>query len=130
MGDQVRLSFGVERILIARGTRLTPPGQLGLQFGDLGFPLTGLILPVVPTAPRVRRTIPKTQVRYSGRYSNKARGMRRKQVAAATAEPLAGSSSGEAPEAPARTSQTWAMRIKRVFQWTPWLVLSATAGCR
>ena len=55
-------------------------------------------------------------IRYYGWYSNKARGMRRKQAeAAATA-------SGE-PAAPAparsRASQTWAMLIKRVFEFDP-----------
>jgi hypothetical protein len=55
-------------------------------------------------------------IRYYGWYSNKARGMRRKQAeAAATAL-------GE-PAAPApprsRASQTWAMLIKRVFEFDP-----------
>jgi hypothetical protein len=55
-------------------------------------------------------------IRYYGWYSNKARGMRRKQAeASATA-------SGE-PAAPAptrsRASQTWAMLIKRVYEIDP-----------
>ena len=60
-------------------------------------------------------------IRYYGWYSNQARGLRRKEAAAATAEPLAGSSSGEAPEAPARScaSQTWAMLIQRVYEIDP-----------
>ena len=50
------------------------------------------------------------EIRYYGWYSNKARGMRRKQAEAAAAEPLAGSSSGETAPAPlrSRASQTWA----------------------
>lgn len=60
-------------------------------------------------------------IRYYGWNSNKARGMRRKDAEAAAAEPLAGSSSTEAPEAPAhsRASQTWAMLIKRVYEIDP-----------
>jgi hypothetical protein len=47
--------------------------------------------------------------------------MRRKAAEAAAAEQLAGSSSGESPEAPARSraSQTWAMLIKRVYEIEP-----------
>ena len=54
-------------------------------------------------------------IRYYGFYSNKARGMRRK---AAEAAEQAG---GEAPEAPtpSRSSQTWAMLIKRVYEIDP-----------
>ena len=58
-------------------------------------------------------------IRYYGYYSNKARGMRRKAAEAeAATEQAAGSSSGEAPPvaAPSRSSQTWAMLIKRVYE--------------
>ncbi len=56
-------------------------------------------------------------VRYYGFYSNKTRGMRRK-AAEAEAAKQAG---GEAPEAPtsSRSSQTWAMLIKRVYEVDP-----------
>ena len=58
-------------------------------------------------------------LRYYGWYSNKARGMRRK--AAAALEPVAASSSGDPGPAPARSrsSQTWAMLIKRVYEVDP-----------
>jgi ribosomal protein S27E len=50
-------------------------------------------------------------IRYYGWYSNKARGMRRKETeAAAAAAPLAARS---------RASQTWAMLIKRVYEIDP-----------
>ena len=65
-------------------------------------------------------------IRYYGWYSNKARGMRRGtrlRVAAeaAAAASLAASSSGEAAQvpAPSRSSQTWAMLIKRVYELDP-----------
>ena len=61
-------------------------------------------------------------IRYYGWYSNKARGMRQKAAAeAAAAESLAASSSGEAARvpAPSRSSQTWAMLIKRVYELDP-----------
>ena len=55
-------------------------------------------------------------IRYYGWYSNKARGMRRKQaeaVATASGEPAA-------PAPPrSRANQTWAMLIKRVFEVDP-----------
>ena len=58
-----------------------------------------------------------------GWYSNKARGLRRKaaeaaEAAAATLEPPAASSSGDAGPAPARSrsNQTWAMLIKRLYE--------------
>jgi hypothetical protein len=59
-------------------------------------------------------------IRYYGWYSNKARGMRRKDAEAA-AEQWAGSSSGETAAVPARSraSQTWAMLIKRVYEIDP-----------
>lgn len=60
-------------------------------------------------------------IRYYGWYSNKARGMRRKQAEAAAAESPAGPSTGEAASAPSRSraSQTWAMLIKRVYELDP-----------
>ena len=57
-----------------------------------------------------------------GWYSNKARGMRRRAAEAAAAlEPAAASSSGDAGPAPARSrsSQTWAMLIKRLYEIDP-----------
>ena len=60
-----------------------------------------------------------------GWYSNKARGMRRRAaedaVAAAAVEPVAASSSGDAGPAPvrSRSSQTWAMLIKRLYEFDP-----------
>jgi hypothetical protein len=62
-------------------------------------------------------------IRYYGWYSNKSRGVRRKQAeaAAAAAESPAGASSGNAPPASprSRASQTWAMLIKRVYEIDP-----------
>ncbi len=66
-------------------------------------------------------------IRYYGWYSNKARGLRRKQAEAAAAGEIvaakspAGASTGEAEPAPARSraSQTWAMLIKRVYEIAP-----------
>ena len=57
-------------------------------------------------------------IRYYGWYSNKARGMRRKQAEAAPMDSLAGSSTAEAAPAPPRrrASQTWAMLIQRVYE--------------
>ena len=54
-------------------------------------------------------------IRYYGWYSNKARGMRKKAEAEASAEPP---SEGAACAA-ARSSQTWAMLIKRVYEVDP-----------
>ena len=56
-------------------------------------------------------------IRYYGWYSNKARGMRRKAAEAEAAE----QPGGEAAEAPTpnRSSQTWAMLIKRVYEVDP-----------
>ncbi|MCU0978301.1 MAG: hypothetical protein MUF25_03930, partial [Pirellulaceae bacterium] len=61
-----------------------------------------------------------------GWYSNKARGMRRKaaeaaEAAAATLEPPAASSSGDAGSVSvrSRSSQTWAMLIKRLYEIDP-----------
>ena len=58
-------------------------------------------------------------IRYYGWYSNKSRGMRKK---AAEAEVVAADQpGGEAPEVPtpSRSSQTWAMLIKRVYEIDP-----------
>ena len=56
-------------------------------------------------------------IRYYGWYSNKARGMRRKAAEAEAAE-QAGGEGAEAPT-PSRSSQTWAMLIKRVYEVDP-----------
>ena len=65
-------------------------------------------------------------IRYYGWYSNKAREMRHKAAeaavaAAATVEPVVASLSGDAGPAPirSRSSQTWAMLIKRVYEIDP-----------
>ncbi len=61
-------------------------------------------------------------IRYYGWYSNKARGMRAKaEEAARAAELPPGSSGAEAPEVAtrSRSSQTWAMLIKRVYEVDP-----------
>ena len=62
-------------------------------------------------------------IRYYGWYSNKSRGVRRKQAeaAAAAAESPPGASSRDAGPAPVRSraSQTWAMLIKRVYEIEP-----------
>jgi len=55
-------------------------------------------------------------IRYYGWYSNKARGLRRKQ--AETAATASGEPAAPAP-ARRRASQTWAMLIKRVFEFDP-----------
>ena len=52
-------------------------------------------------------------IRYYGWYSNKSRGMRKKAEAAASAEPLAEETTTS------RSSQTWAMLIKRVYEVNP-----------
>ena len=69
-------------------------------------------------------------IRYYGWYSNKARGMRAKAAEAARAAELPPASSG--PEAAgvrtrSRSSQTWAMLIKRVYEFDP-LVCSQCGG--
>jgi len=69
-------------------------------------------------------------VRYYGWYSNKARGVRAKAAEAARAAELPPASSG--PEAAgvrtrSRSSQTWAMLIKRVYEFDP-LVCSQCGG--
>ena len=55
-------------------------------------------------------------IRYYGWYSNKARGMRRK-----AAEAVAAATGDQAAPLPARSrsSQTWAMLIKRVYEVDP-----------
>jgi hypothetical protein len=60
-------------------------------------------------------------IRYYGWYSNKSRGLRRKQAEAPAAEQSGSSASPAAEPAPAhsRASQTWAMLIKRVFEIDP-----------
>ncbi|MBM4202186.1 MAG: hypothetical protein FJ189_12990 [Gammaproteobacteria bacterium] len=60
-------------------------------------------------------------IRYYGWYSNKSRGLRRKQAEAAAAEQPGSSASPAAEPAPARTraSQTWAMLMKRIFEIDP-----------
>ncbi len=61
-------------------------------------------------------------VRYYGWYSNKARGMRRKQAAAAAKarrESGGGEPSSAVQPSPSRASQTWAMLIKRVYEVDP-----------
>jgi len=60
-------------------------------------------------------------IRYYGWYSNKSRGLRRKQAEAAAAEQPGSSARPAAEPAPARSrpSQTWAMLIKRVFEIDP-----------
>jgi len=61
-------------------------------------------------------------VRYYGLYSNKARGMRKKAEASSSADSVAQTESA-APSR--RCSQTWAMRIKRVYEVDPCPVPSA-----
>ena len=56
-------------------------------------------------------------IRYYGWYSNKARGMRRKQAEAASAS-TSGKAAASVP-ARCRASQTWAMLIKRVYEIDP-----------
>ena len=59
-------------------------------------------------------------IRYYGWYSNKARGLRRKQAEAAAAESPAGSAAAAAEAlARRRASQTWDMLIKRVYEVDP-----------
>ena len=60
-------------------------------------------------------------VRYYNWYSNKARGVRAKAAAEATASlpSPAGRGAGGEGVAPARVSQTWAMLIKRVYKVDP-----------
>jgi hypothetical protein len=61
-------------------------------------------------------------IRYYGWYSNKARGLRRKQAeAAAAAEPPTAAAAVDAASVPVRrrASQTWAMLIKRVYEIDP-----------
>ena len=60
-------------------------------------------------------------IRYYGWYSNKARGQRRKQAAAAAAEQPGAASAVDAASVPVRSraSQTWAMLIKRVYEFDP-----------
>jgi len=52
-------------------------------------------------------------IRYYGWYSNKSRGMRKKAAADTSDEPLAEET------ATSRSSQTWAMLIKRVYEVDP-----------
>jgi len=52
-------------------------------------------------------------IRYYGWYSNKSRGMRKKVEVAASEEPLAEETTTS------RSSQTWAMLIKRVYEVDP-----------
>ena len=53
-------------------------------------------------------------IRYYGWYSNKSRGMRKKMAAEASAQ-----SSAEEPTPASRSSQAWAMLIKRVYEVDP-----------
>ena len=56
-------------------------------------------------------------IRYYGWYSNKSRGMRKKAAAEAAAEsPTAAAAEGASP---GRSSQSWAMLIKRVYEVDP-----------
>jgi hypothetical protein len=57
-------------------------------------------------------------IRYYGWYSNKARGMRKKAAAEASAEPSS-ESEDSASAAASRCSQSWAMLIKRVYEVDP-----------
>jgi hypothetical protein len=52
-------------------------------------------------------------IRYCGWYSNKSRGMRKKTEVVASAEPLAEETTTS------RSSQAWAMLIKRVYEVDP-----------
>ena len=54
-------------------------------------------------------------IRYYGWYSNKSRGMRKKAEVEASAEP----SSEDSAAVVTRSSQTWAMLIKRVYEVDP-----------
>ena len=69
-------------------------------------------------------------IRYYGWYSNKSRGMQKKAEAAASAEPLAEETTTS------RSSQTWAMLIKRALSTnnpaksTHCRVQSVAARCR
>ena len=56
-------------------------------------------------------------IRYYGWYSNKSRGMRKKTEVKPSAEPTSEENASAA--APARSSQTWAMLIKRIYQVDP-----------
>jgi len=56
-------------------------------------------------------------IRYYGWYSNKSRGMRKKAVVEASAEPS--SENSDSAVAATRCSQTWAMLIKRVYEADP-----------
>ena len=56
-------------------------------------------------------------IRYYGWYSNKSRGMRKKTEVEPSAEPTSEENASAA--APARSSQTWAMLIKRIYQVDP-----------
>ena len=59
-------------------------------------------------------------IRYYGWYSNKARGLRRKQAEVAAAAPPGTSASAATDGAGrSRASQTWAMLIKRVYEFDP-----------
>jgi len=68
-------------------------------------------------------------IRYYGWYSNKSRGMRKKEEVAASVEP----SSEETAAVATRSSQTWAMLIKRALytndtaKWTHSVVPSVEA---
>jgi hypothetical protein len=57
-------------------------------------------------------------IRYYGWYSNKTRGMRAK-LAAAEQAAVSGNADAAPVSAPSRSSQTWAMLIKRVYEIDP-----------
>ena len=81
-----------------------------------GVPRNFQILPPLDFLAELTQHIPPKGshlIRYYGWYSNKSRGMRKKAEAEASAEPL--------PEetTTSRSSQTWAMLIKRVYEVDP-----------
>ncbi len=65
-------------------------------------------------------------VRYMGWYSSKSRGLRKKAEAEATSTELS-SPSGTSTVTPVRSSKTWAMLIKRVYEIDP-MVCSQCGG--
>ena len=81
-----------------------------------GVPRNFQILPPLEFLAEFTQHIPAKGshlIRYYGWYSNKSRGMRKKAEAATSKEPLAEAA------AVTRSSQTWAMLIKRVYEVDP-----------
>ena len=81
-----------------------------------GVPRNFQILPPLEFLAEFTQHIPAKGshlIRYYGWYSNKSRGMRKKAEAATSKEPLAEAA------AVTRSSQTWAMLIKRIYEVDP-----------